>query len=73
MRVCLTLLVYAVAIALCAAVSFVVVMLLAGPHTGLLPRWAEAAVLCIGWANVIIVPVLAARWTWRRQPGHASR
>jgi hypothetical protein len=71
-RVFLTLLVYALALALSAAVSFVVVMFLAGPHTGLLPQWAEAVVLCVGWANVIVVPVLAARWTWRR-PGFVSR
>jgi hypothetical protein len=65
-RVFLTLFVYAGVLALAGALSFVVVIFLAGPHSGLLPKWAEVVVFCLGWANVIVVPVLAARWVWRR-------
>lgn len=49
-----------------AAASFIVVIVLAGPHAGLLPHWLEAVVLGLGWLAVLILPILAARAVWRR-------
>jgi hypothetical protein len=69
MRLILTLAVYAGALVVVAAVTFVVVLFVAGPHAGLLPEWAEAAVLILGWLTVLVAPVLAARKVWR----HFSR
>jgi lauroyl/myristoyl acyltransferase len=42
------------------------VIFLAGPHAGVLPQWAEAVVLGLGWLAVFVLPVLVARRLWRR-------
>ena len=47
-------------------VAFVVVMVLAGPHAGLLPHSLEAVVLGLGWAAVLLLPAWAATFVWRR-------
>lgn len=47
------------------AVSFAV-LILAGPHGGLLPRWSEKIVLAIGWLAVFVLPSLVALKVWRR-------
>jgi hypothetical protein len=43
--------------------------MLAGPHAGLLPEWAEILVLAVGWTTVIALPVWTAhrfyRWLLR--------
>jgi hypothetical protein len=54
------------AIAIVAPIAFLVVLVLAGPHAGLLPHAIEAIVLAAGWIAVVALPVLAVRWTWRR-------
>ena len=64
MRVFLSLLAYIAALLLVAAVSFVVVIVLAGPHAGILPHWLEAVVLGLGWLAVLVVPFLAAHKVW---------
>lgn len=69
MRVFLSLLAYIGALLLVAAASFAVVIVLAGPHAGILPHWLEAAVLGLGWLAVLVVPFLAARKVWRRADG----
>ena len=55
---------------LCAAVLapviFIVVMVIAGPHAGLLPQWLEAGVLVAGWLALLAVPIHAGRWMWQR-------
>ena len=61
------------ALALVTAAAFVIVLLVAGPHTGLLPQWLEAVVLALGWAAVIVVPIMAARAAWRRLAARAKR
>ena len=66
MRILLSLLAYAVALVLVAGISFVAVLVLAGPHSGLLPSWLEAVVLGLGWLVVLVVPFLASRRVWRR-------
>ena len=50
-----------------AALALLVVLFLAGPHTGLLPQWAEVCVLILGWLAVLVLPVLAARKVHRRR------
>lgn len=66
MRILLTIVVYIASLAFVAAVSFFAVIFLAGPHAGLLPNWLEAVVLILGWLAVIVVPLLSARYAWRR-------
>jgi len=54
------------ALAITAAASFFAVMTLAGPHGGLLPQSMHTAVLLLAWAMILVVPIVAARWVWRR-------
>lgn len=58
--------VYALALVLTAGVVFFLVILLAGPHAGLLPHFAELLVITAGWLTVLFVPLLAAVSAWRR-------
>jgi hypothetical protein len=48
-----------------AAIAFFLVLISAGPHAGLLPDWAENAVLLLGWVSVIVLPIITARKVWR--------
>ncbi len=57
---------YVVSLVVVAVASFFTVMVLAGPHAGLLPTWLEPVVLAIGWLAVLGVPVLVGRLVWRR-------
>jgi hypothetical protein len=65
-RVLLSFLAYVGTLVLTTGVAFVVVIVLAGPHAGLLPHWLEVVVFCIGWAAIIVVPAFAAWKVWRR-------
>jgi hypothetical protein len=53
--------VYIVAVALTGFASLFVVLMLAGPHSDLLPPSLEIAVIMLGWLFVLVAPVLAAR------------
>jgi ABC-type uncharacterized transport system permease subunit len=66
MRLAATALAYLVSFVLVAAGAFITVMLLAGPHGGVLPASLHSATLLLGWACVLVVPLLVARWVWRR-------
>ena len=57
---------YVASLVIVASIAFVVVILVAGPHSGLLPHWAEGAVLALGWLAVLIVPFVVAGVVWRR-------
>lgn len=59
---------YLFALAVTVPVAFFAVIILAGPHSGLLPSWLEAIVLALGWLAVLVVPVLVARRVWLRVP-----
>ena len=74
MRIVLTVLTYVASLAAVAAVAFFVVILLAGPHSDLLPRGLQAVVILLGWVSVLALPVLAARgvWRWLARRGGAS-
>jgi hypothetical protein len=65
-RLFITILAYALSLVVVAAVAFVVVIVFAGPHSGLLPGWLEAVLLGLGWLAVLILPALAAFAVWRR-------
>jgi hypothetical protein len=49
-----------------APLCFFSVLVLAGPHSSILPSRIQPAVLLIGWLIFLVVPVLAARAAWRR-------
>ena len=66
MRYLGTALAYVVALTLVSIVMTFVVFYLVGTHCGLLPSGFYFPVLGLGWAAVIVVPVLFAKWMWRR-------
>jgi hypothetical protein len=66
MRYLATALAYVVALALVAIVTSFAVLYLVGPHGGLLPQSFYIPILSLGWMAVIVLPVLFARWMWRR-------
>jgi hypothetical protein len=65
-KVLVTTLAYLLALAVVASGAFVVVIFLAGPHSGLLPFWLEGVVGAAGWLAVLVLPILLARKVWRR-------
>jgi hypothetical protein len=66
MRYLWALLAYIVSLIVIAALAFVIVIVLAGPHAGLLPRWAEILVLSAGWIAVVAVPIWVAVRVYKR-------
>ncbi len=56
---------YVVSLMVVAAISLVVV-LIAGPHAGVLPGFLEPVVLLLGWLAVLALPAFAAFRVWRR-------
>lgn len=57
---------YLVGLIAVAAMASLAVLVLVGPHGGLLPQALYRPVLALGWMAVIVLPVLFARWMWRR-------
>ena len=66
MKYLLTLISYFVSLVVVIIVTFFLVMGLAGPHGGLLPKVFDGLVLAIGWLSVLTVPVYVAFKVWRR-------
>ena len=66
MRALLTLIAWVVATAILAPVCFFAVIVLAGPHSSMLPSVVQPGVLLLGWLVFLIVPILIARRVWRR-------
>jgi hypothetical protein len=66
MRWLLTILTWIVSTAILGAVSFFAVMIVAGPHSSMLPSPVQPAVLLLGWVIFIGGPFWMARWVWRR-------
>lgn len=60
-KLLLTIAAYVAALVVVAALTFFVVIFLAGPHAGLLPHALEVVVFVLGWLFVLVLPVLAAR------------
>lgn len=66
MRVLVTLLAFLLSLVPTAVAAFFAVMFLAGPHGGVLPSSFHTVTLVLGWLCVLLIPMLAARWAWRR-------
>jgi hypothetical protein len=71
MRWLLAVATWLVAMVVLAPVLFLVTMILAGPHSSMLPPWMQPAVLVLGWVALLVGPVFAARvvWNWRAPVG----
>ena len=66
MRYLATALAYVVGLILVATAVSLAVLYLVGPHGGLLPRTYYGPAVALGWILVIVLPVMFARWMWRR-------
>jgi hypothetical protein len=62
----LTLLAWLLAVLILAPVCFFLVILLAGPHSTMLPAFLQPLVLLLGWIVFFMGPVWVARVVWRR-------
>jgi hypothetical protein len=62
----LTILAGLAALLVVAPLTAFAVLILAGPHAGLLPQPLEVAVVLLGWGVVLGVPVVVARKVWKR-------
>jgi len=69
MRLLLAALSYLLSLAATAALCFFLVLVVAGPHAGLLPAWLEPVALVAGWLVVLVLPIIIARAVWRRLGG----
>lgn len=69
MRILVTFLAVVLSGAVTAVAVFFAVLVLAGPHGGILPSSLQTFTLVLGWCVVVAVPALVARWAWRRFPG----
>lgn len=65
-RVIITIATYFLTLLVVTVIAFFVVILLAGPHAGLLPHAMEVVVLVLGWLSVLILPFWGAWIIWRR-------
>lgn len=66
MRWTLAVVVWIVAAAVLAPVCLFAVLILAGPHSSVLPSMVQPAVLIAGWLVFLVTPVLLARAVWQR-------
>ena len=66
MRVLLTGIAWLVSTAILAPVWFYAVIVLAGPHSSMLPTMIQPAVLLLGWIVFLSSPAFVARAVWRR-------
>ena len=65
-RVLIAFIAWSAALAVLSPIVFFATVLLAGPHSSMLPAAAQPAVWLLGWAAVLLAPVLVARLAWRR-------
>lgn len=66
MKVLLTAVASLISLVITAGVALACVLVLAGPHSDILPTWLQVVVFILGWVAVIGVPVGVGRFTWRR-------
>lgn len=57
---------YLVSLVLVAFVTFVITMLLVGPHSGVMPANYAPFVFAAGLVVLLVLPALAAYFAWRR-------
>ena len=67
------LLAWLIATVLFGPLAFVLVLLLAGPHGGLLPSWLAPATLLGGWGLALGMPLVVARLAFRRVTRQRTR
>ena len=60
-------------LAVVAVAGFFAILILAGPHGGLLPDAFEKPVLLLGWLAVLVLPVWVAKSVWRRCDTHIAQ
>ena len=65
-KVLLTALAALISLVVTAGVALACVLVLAGPHSDILPSWLQVVVFILGWVAVIGVPIAAGAFTWRR-------
>jgi membrane protein implicated in regulation of membrane protease activity len=65
-RAFVTLIVWAATAAVLAPICFFGTILLAGPHSDMLPSLLQPPVLLLGWAIFLVAPIWIARRVWRR-------
>lgn len=66
MRVVIVLLVWLATTALVVPAMFFAGMILAGPHSSVLPEWLQPGALLLCWVLVVLVPAFVARAIWLR-------
>ncbi|HEY3165932.1 MAG TPA: hypothetical protein VGK57_01815 [Candidatus Binatia bacterium] len=66
MRLLWTIAAYALSLCVLAPVVFLIVLFLAGAHTGLLAEFLEAVILVAGWLSLLLLPIWVARKVWER-------
>lgn len=66
MRWFLTILAWVIATAVLAPVCFFGALVLAGPHSSLLPSFLQPLALALAWGALLLVPIVVARVTWMR-------
>ena len=49
-----------------APICFFLAVLLAGPHSSMLPSFLQPAVVVLAWLTLLIAPLWVARRVWRR-------
>ena len=62
----LTALAWIASVAVLAPICFFAAIVLAGPHSSVLPSIIQPGVLALCWIVFLAGPVLIARWVWRR-------
>jgi hypothetical protein len=67
MAVLLTAIAWLLATAILVPICFFAAIVLAGPHSSVLPSFTQPAVLILAWVVVVAGPILIARVVWRRQ------
>jgi hypothetical protein len=65
-RVLIAFIAWAGTVAVLAPVCFFVIVLLAGPHSSMLPSAVQPVVLVLGWLVFLVAPIFVARHIWRR-------
>lgn len=66
MRIIATIVTYLLSLVVIGALTIFIVLVVAGPHSGLLPHWLESVVLGLGWLVILMAPAFVARKVWRR-------
>lgn len=66
MKYFITAITYVISLAIIGAATLFLVLVVAGPHSGLLPSWLETPVALTGLLVILVAPVLIARTVWRR-------